>query len=174
MNATVLLQAAEPMPHLGFSIKTVLIFVALAAVLSMALRSRFNQPEQYSRQLLSSLLESNRAVLVAIDANWVSNRPPGRFTSLSMRRKLQQIGVATLHADFTEGSMEVRDLLVRHKSNSVPMYLLYFPGAESKPVNIPDSFELVYDEEAQGRLLSWIKDLLQKSTTRSFNSPNFE
>jgi len=71
----------------------------------------------------------------------------------TVRSAFQQAGVVMMRADWTNRDPAITAELARHGRNSVPFYLLYFPGAKA-PIVLPEllSTSIVLDALVEGQV----------------------
>ncbi len=96
--------------------------------------------ESYSPDRLSELRQSGRIIFVDFTAAWclscqVNERVA--FGSDEVQNKFAELNVAAIKADWTSRDENITRALAAHGRNSVPLYILYYPGVAT-PVILPE------------------------------------
>jgi len=96
--------------------------------------------ESYSPDRLSELRRSGRIILIDFTAAWclscqVNERVA--FGSDEVQNKFAELNVAAVKADWTSRDENITRALAAHGRNSVPLYVLYYPGVAT-PVILPE------------------------------------
>ena len=122
-----------------FRLRTLFIVIAIAAigawVLSEFMQTQPPTQSRYSAANLRELLAAGKTVVVTIDADWAvnaTNRP--RFMSPEVSRRIREMEIETLSADWTNGDSQVGDLMKRVGETNVPAMIVFSPDAPDHPV----------------------------------------
>lgn len=97
--------------------------------------------EPYSEAKLTSLRESGTPVFLDFTAAWclscqVNERVA--FGSSEVQQKFVELGINALKADWTSRDESITRALAGYGRNSVPLYVLYGPGAGEEPIILPE------------------------------------
>ncbi len=96
--------------------------------------------QSFSGERLTELRAAGKPVFIQFGAAWCLTCAVNEKTSLgnaAVRRRLDELGVAVLKADWTDGNEEVTRALAGYGRNGVPLYVLYGPGA-AQPAMLPE------------------------------------
>ncbi len=95
--------------------------------------------EQFSSTRLEAELAAGRPVFIDFTADWCWICKTNEASSLrgDVAKRMSELDVVPLKADFTARSSEIVAALKVYKRNSVPTYVLYVPGKE-EPIILPN------------------------------------
>ena len=98
-------------------------------------------PWQHFRPgLAEELAGMGYTVYVDFTASWCVTCQTNTATSLNIasnRKKMREMGVIPIEADYTNRSEPIRQMLIRFGHNSVPMNLVYQAGQPEDPIVLP-------------------------------------
>jgi suppressor for copper-sensitivity B len=117
--------------------------------------------QPFSESRLAALMKENKTVLVDFTADWCINCHFNEYIALNTRETQELVkkhGVATLKADFTEESPEIRRWLLKFKQDGVPLTVIFPAGRDSEPIVL----ESLY---TQGTLLESLKKAVSKNAS---------
>jgi thiol:disulfide interchange protein/DsbC/DsbD-like thiol-disulfide interchange protein len=95
----------------------------------------------YSDKRLADLRSSGRPVFVDFTAAWCLSCKVNEtvtFSSDEVWSRIGDLNMAMLKADWTNGSPEITRALERFGRQSVPLYVVYPPGADAQPILLPE------------------------------------
>ena len=139
-----------------FRLRTLLLLVLVASLVSLLLRNRIaaNRPvrfQSYSSQSLEESLDAGRSVLVSIGADWCLKGAVSRdMIAGKMGYSIRKNRVVALEADWTIPSHEVQTLMEGLGVKKVPAIAIFTPTARENPIVITNFFD-------QGRILHAIE-----------------
>ena len=95
--------------------------------------------ELFSSTRLEADLAAGRPVFIDFTADWCWICKTNEASSLrgDVAKRMSELDVVPLKADFTARSPEIVAALKVYKRNSVPTYVLYVPGKE-EPIILPN------------------------------------
>lgn len=97
--------------------------------------------EPWSPERVAALREAGRPVFINFSAQWCLTCQVNDRVALRrggpVERRLRELGVAALKADWTDRSDRIAAALAGYGRAGVPLYVLYAPGAE-RPVLLPE------------------------------------
>lgn len=131
------------MNAMKFRLRTLLLLVFVASLLSLLLRSRIvNRPirfQSYSSQSLEKNLDEGRPVLVSIGADWCLSGAVNRdMISGKMGYPMRKNRVVALEADWTKPSQEVQTLMEELGVQTVPAIAIFTPATRKNPTIMTD------------------------------------
>ncbi len=97
--------------------------------------------ESFSQKKLDQLTASGQPVFVDFTAAWCLSCQVNEKVALNSEdvvKKFEELGVATLKADWTSYNEEITKALAEHGRNSVPLYVLYIKGKTNSPIILPE------------------------------------
>lgn len=127
--AGIALVIAGPAGAMGF---------AGSAQVGVAVSTGYWQP--WSAQKVKDLTEEGRPILIDFTARWCLTCQVNERVALenaAVKKRLSELGVATLRADWTDQDPAIAGALEGYGRASVPLYVLYIPGAPA-PVLLPE------------------------------------
>lgn len=116
--------------------------------------------QPFSEALLEELIAKRQTVLIDFTANWCLTCKRNEAFALNTaetRALVDKLGVATLYADFTQESPEVRKWLDKFQSISVPLTVIFPAEDPSRPIVLRDVYSqltLLASLERAGRSAS--------------------
>ncbi len=95
----------------------------------------------FTPELVSTLRKEHKPVFIDFTAAWclscqVNERVA--FSSSEVRDAFEKKGIVAVRADWTNQNAMIAHALAKFGRESVPLYVLYPPGAEAKPVILPE------------------------------------
>lgn len=93
----------------------------------------------FSPELVEQYRQEGRPVLIDFTAKWCLTCQANHLvlTSDSVEKKLKELGVVTMKADWTRKNPMITKELEKFKRNSVPLYVLYTGGSDNSPEILP-------------------------------------
>ena len=122
----------------GTSIATA---VGVLAFMLMA-PSKFELPwQEYSKTALTEARADGKTVLIDFTAQWCLTCKTNLKIAINreeVKQKVEQNGVVTLLADWTDKNAEIKQTLLEHDSQSIPLLVIYPADGSREPIVLRD------------------------------------
>lgn len=95
--------------------------------------------ERFSTDAITKLREEGKGVFIDFTAKWCLLCQANLIVLKmpSIEQKMEEMGVVKVMADWTKSDPEITAMLAKFGRNSVPLYIYYPPGKNSKPQVLP-------------------------------------
>jgi thiol:disulfide interchange protein len=95
----------------------------------------------YSPELVQQLRQDKRIILIDFTAKWCLTCQVNERVALEnpeVVRKLKELNVATIKADWTLQDATITQALFTYGKNSIPLYVLYSKDSDKEPMILPE------------------------------------